>query len=292
MVTETIVDIFSDHYAAHSSFTKCTKAVFLRNFRIVYQYKSGTILSALSTSTYFLLFFYVSSLLPNNTITLNGKAVTSVSYILLGMLCIEISTRIMHKSMDSFVNEMHQGTFEYLSLQNFGLRNYFLSEILFEVFFALIISFICYTPIILIYSVFQGVAISFSAFLSLLLLITSYILFFFPLALLTASLTILFKRAKEVAFVITNILQLLSGALFPISFLPNWLQHIAKASPLTMFVTAIRLIIFSGETIVSFSIWKTVLTLIFCAVITYLLFLLIFSKIFKIMQQRGEFSIY
>ncbi|MHA1685097.1 MAG: ABC transporter permease, partial [Candidatus Heimdallarchaeaceae archaeon] len=276
----------------HTAFFHGTKAVFLRNIKIIYQYKSGMILDTLANGVAFLLFFYVASLLPDGSIVFRGNPVSSISYILLGMLCINISTKVLTKSLGSFISEMRQGTFEYISLQPFGLKRYFLAEILFELVYALIMSFVCYGPIVLIYAVFQGIKLSLVSTFSLFLLLAVYILFFFPLALFVATLTLLVKRAKELTYLVMGILQFLSGALFPITFFPTWLQYIAKLSPLTQFVSSLRLIVFGHATIFTYDVWIALLVLSSCALFLYFVFSVIFQRVFKKLRYRGDFAIY
>ncbi|MCG3223662.1 MAG: ABC transporter permease, partial [Candidatus Heimdallarchaeota archaeon] len=263
------------------------KAVFIRNIKILWQYKFTIIVGFVNTFIAASLFYYVSLLVPQNTIAQDGYAVSSVSFIFAGAILVDISTKIMMKSMNSFTSEMRQGTFETLSCLPFGLKRYFVSEISFEVVYGLVISIVHYVPVFLIFPLFIGFNISWSSLLALLLLLICILIFFFSLSLLAANFTILVKRGREIAMVVVGLIHLLSGSLFPLDLFPQWLQVIAYFSPMTIAVRACRLCLFGNGMITSEIVWIAIMALLVSSALIIFLFNLTYKKIYNRIREKG-----
>jgi hypothetical protein len=253
------------------SFHSGLKAVFIRNVKILWQYKFTIIVGFVNTFIAASLFYYVSLLVPQNTIAQDGYAVSSVSFIFAGAILVDISTKIMMKSMNSFTSEMRQGTFETLSCLPFGLKRYFVSEISFEVIYGLVISIIHYVPVFLIFPLFIGFNISWSSLLTLLLLLICILIFFFSLSLLAANFTILVKRGREIAMVVVGLM----------------LQVIAYFSPMTIAVRACRLCLFGNGMITSEIVWIAIIALLVSSALIIFLFNLTYKKIYNRIREKG-----
>ncbi len=75
-----------------------------------------------------------------------------------------------------------------------------------------------------------------SAFLYLILTISSLL----PLGIVSASITLVFKRGDPVAFALTGLTYLLSGVFYPVAVMPAWLQTLAQFFPLTHALEGMR----------------------------------------------------
>jgi ABC-2 type transport system permease protein len=274
------------------SFFQGLKAIFIRNFKILWQYKFNIILNFVNTLIVSTLFYYIALLIPEMQIEQNLYTVDSVSFIFAGFILVDISTKILKKSLNSISSEMKQGTFETLSTLPFGLRKYFISEVAFEMIYGFITSVIFFIPIFLIFPVFRNVSISFASFFSLFLVVFSVGFFFFSLSLLAANFTILIKRGREISLVILGILHLLSGSMFPLSVFPEWLKIIAYFSPFTLGVQAFRLCIFGNGIITDSIVWGAILFLILSSIIISMVFLFTYKKIYKRIRETGSIHEY
>lgn len=280
------------HSDLSTSFWMGFKATFYRNVKIIWQYKFTLFLGFVNTFAVASLFFYIGNLVPNQSINQDGYIVSSVTYIFAGSMLVDISTRILKKSMNSFTSEIKQGTFETLATQPFGLKKYFVSEITFEVLYSLIFSFIYYIPVLLIFPVFRGLNLSLLSVLSFLLVIVCVIFFFFSLSLLAANVTILVKRGREISMVIIGVMHLLSGSLFPLSLFPDWLRIIAYISPMTLAVQSFRLCLFGQGTLMNGIVWGSVVMLILMSIIILILFDLTYKKIYSKIRYKGTMHEY
>jgi len=274
------------------SFLQGLKAVFMRNSKILWQYKFSIVLGFVNTLIVSTLFYYISLLVPDLQIEQDGYVIDSVSFIFAGFLLITISSKILKKSLDSFGSEMRQGTFETLSTLSFGLKKYFISEITFETIYGIISSILFFIPVFLIFPIFRNVSVSLSSFFSLLIVFTTVIFFFYSLSLLAANFTILVKRGREIAVVISSILHLLSGSLFPLSVFPQWLKIIAYFSPFTLGVQAFRLCLFGNGNLTNNIVWGSIVCLILSSLIIILVFLLTYKRIYKRIRETGSIHEY
>jgi len=294
MATEKVIKVIEkfEYSDFSTSFWRGFKATFYRNIKIIWQYKFALLLGFVNTFAIASLFFYIGNLVPNQSIDQDGYIVSSVTYIFAGSMLVDISTRILMKSMNSFTSEIRQGTFETLATQPFGLKKYFVSEITFEVLYSLVFSVIYYTPVLLVFPVFKGLDLNFLSVLSLLLVIFCVIFFFFSLSLLAANITILIKRGREISMVIIGVMHLLSGSLFPLSLFPEWLQIIAYFSPMTLAVQSFRLCLFGQGTLMNSIVWGSVVMLILVSIIMLILFNLTYKKIYSKIRYKGTMHEY
>ncbi len=284
--TKGVIEQFN-HTEVSLSFLSGFKATFARNIRIIWQYKFTLLIGFVNTFTVASLFYYVANLVPNLLISQDNYVVSSIPFIFAGSMLVDISTRILMKSMNSFTSEMRQGTFETLATQPFGLKKYFISEITFEVLYSLIFSIIYYIPVLFIFPIFTGISVNVYSALSFLLIIVFVLLFFFSLSLLAANITILVKRGREISMVLIGVIHLLSGSLFPLSLFPEWLRIIAYFSPMTLAVQAFRLCLFGGGTIGDFHVWLSLIVLIVSSLIILLLFNFTYKKIYNRIRMKG-----
>ena len=274
------------------SFFQGIKAIFIRNFKILWQYKFTIVLNFANTLIVSTLFYYIALLIPNMQIEQNQYTVDSVSFIFAGFILVDIATKILKKSLNSISSEMKQGTFETLSTLPFGLRKYFISEVAFEMIYGFITSILFFIPIFLIFPIFRTVSISFASSFSLLLVFFGVGLFFFSLSLLAANFTILVKRGREISLVILSFLHLLSGSMFPLSVFPTWLKIIAYFSPFTLGVQAFRLCLFGNGILTDSIVWGAILFLTLSSIIIGVVFLLTYKRIYKRIRETGSIHEY
>lgn len=275
-----------------ASFFEGFRATFRRNLKIIWQYKFSIAMGFVTNIVVFSLFFYVAHLVPGMQIIQDNYIVDSVSFIFAGVLLVEISTRTLVKSLNSFTSEMKQGTFETLATLPFGLKKYFISEILFEICYSIVISIIYFIPVLLIFPVFETLSLTFVSIVSFLLIVLCCILVFFSLSLVAANFTILVKRGREITLVIIGIINLLSGSLFPLDLFPRWLQIIAYFSPFTLAVRSFRLCLFGNGTITDTMVWLSIIVLIASSILFFVIFHYTYKKIYRRIRITGSTAEY
>jgi ABC-type polysaccharide/polyol phosphate export permease len=78
-------------------------------------------------------------------------------------------------------------------------------------------------------------------------LMAAFVPFLWGLGLLTAAVIVTFRRGAGFLAVLMSVLGLASGAFFPLTLLPNWIQTIAEANPVAIAMEATREALIGGS---------------------------------------------
>jgi ABC-2 type transport system permease protein len=113
---------------------------------------------------------------------------------------------------------------------------------------------------------------------------------FSSLGILSASFVMVFKRGDPVCWFFMNLSWLLGGVYYPITILPEWLQKLSYALPITYALEGMRLALLRGKGIVE--LLPTILPLaIFCLVMVPAS-LLVFQRAVTISKRDGSLTQY
>ena len=267
-------------------------SVFMRNVKIISRYKIQLIIGLINTVVVFSLYYYVSLLVPNQKISFYDTTVRSTEFIAIGMLTVDLTTRAFNNGLGSFVSEMRQGTFVSLVVSPYGIKKYILTEILFEITYSFILSFFYYIPLFLIFPIFKSYSFTLASFVSFLVIICSLFFFFYSFTLVVSTISLIVKKSRELSLIFVAILQLLSGALFPLSVFPHWLRLIALVSPYTLSINALRLCLFRKATIFMPEVWRSVLFMLLTSTGLLILFSFVFRGVYNKLKRTGEIQGY
>ncbi len=94
-----------------------------------------------------------------------------------------------------------------------------------------------------------------SVFVTLVLTIAA----FSGLGLLSATAIVILKKGDPIELLLGSTSSLLGGAFFPVAVMPEWLQMLAKALPITHALEAMRLALFAGRSVAELWLELTVL---------------------------------
>lgn len=107
------------------------------------------------------------------------------------------------------------------------------------------------------------------------------------LGVLSAAATVVFKRGGSVVTVAVFAMTFISGALFPISLLPDWLQPIGEAMPTAAALDGLREALYGGG-----AVWSEALVLVGWAVVLLPVSLWVFAKAVKKARAQGALAQY
>jgi ABC-2 type transport system permease protein len=93
---------------------------------------------------------------------------------------------------------------------------------------------------VLLAGVFFGAQVGLARIPLLLATLALCLLVFGSLGIVAASLIVYFKRGDPIAWMLSSASSLVGGVLFPISILPGWLQLVARLTPVTYALDALR----------------------------------------------------
>jgi len=100
-----------------------------------------------------------------------------------------------------------------------------------------------------------------------LVLLLVFLPFVWGLGVLGAATTITFRRGVGVVGLVTTLLSVTSGAYFPVTVLPSWLQRFAERNPLTMTIDTARELLLGGSAGWN-EVWQTVAILVPASILT------------------------
>jgi ABC-2 type transport system permease protein len=109
---------------------------------------------------------------------------------------------------------------------------------------------------------------------------------FSALGIISACFVMVFKRGNPVAWLISTCEGLLGGVYFPVSVLPQWMQVIANALPITYAIRAIQLAVYRGYTVTMLG-REIVFLFVFSVVLLPISFFL-FTYSLKVSRRRGS----
>lgn len=227
-------------------------------------------------------FFFISKLVPNSAVAEYGS--DYFSFVLIGIA----ASNFIDMAQNRFANVLRDmqttGTIEVLFSSRtklsaiivgssmWGYINSFLNVIVHFIFGILIFN--------------AHIEINFTVIFVLLL----NILCFQAIGIIAGSMTIIYKKGDPLTWVFGSLSALLAGTLYPISVLPQGLQHIAELLPLTHGLRAIRLAALKGYSLSMLQ--GDLLFLIIFAAIAFPLSLKLFKYALKKARRDGSLMKY
>jgi ABC-2 type transport system permease protein len=229
-----------------------------KDFYIETSYKVGFVITITTAIIPVFSYYFIGKLMNGQNIHNGLYASNYFSFVLIGLSFSGYFTMAIQTFSTSIRRAQMAGCLEaILSSQTDTKTIVFLSSI-----YSFIHSGIFLVITFVISWLFLGFDFSHINILSTLLAILFSLIAFIGLGIITAAGTIIFKQGDPFTFVFGGISALLSGALFPISLLPAWLQPISYFVPITYSLDALRLSVLQGYTVSMISKQLTILAVI------------------------------
>jgi ABC-2 type transport system permease protein len=124
------------------------------------------------------------------------------------------------------------------------------------------------------------------AFLILILTITSFISF----GIISASFVMVLKKGDPVGWLFTSLSALLGGLYYPVSVLPDWLQHLSYLLPVTYALEGMRLALLKGYSF--HELFPNIIALVLFSCIMMPLSIVIFGYAVKRAKKEGSLTHY
>jgi ABC-2 type transport system permease protein len=122
------------------------------------------------------------------------------------------------------------------------------------------------------------------------LVLLAFIPFVWGLGVISAAATLTFRRGAGGVGFLVSIATLGSGAYFPLSVLPDWVQRIAAYNPIAIAVTTMREALLGGSTLVD--VWPSVVRLVPMAILAMILGAVAFRAAIARERRRGTLGLY
>ncbi len=211
---------------------------FKRFFITMISYKTALILGIISGFAGLLQFTFMGDFLSdgNSFPALQKYGGNLLSYLIIGTAF----TSFVGVSLSSFQgtirSEQQMGTLEYLLISNTRLELILLYSGVMNFVQAFLNVAILLTVVVFIFDIPLGINLP-GALIAMFLTITSLS----GIGLMSAGIIIITKIGDPITWVFTTLTGLLSGVLFPVEYLPPWLQTVSAILPTTHALHALRL---------------------------------------------------
>ncbi len=252
-----------------------------KDFRTAVSYRVGFATSIVAAFWGLIAFRFVSKLV--NTGQFAGSTTSYFKYTVVGLLFASILEPTAIGTSTSARGDQVQGTLEYLATQ--PVRRIYLG--LSWSAYGLVQSIVV-AAVIMVLTIPIGFSVSNVNAPVVIGVILLSIVIFAAVGNLGASLVIVFQQGTPLVAGLLSIIGVISGTLFPISALPQWLQVLAHLSPLTYALDALRSALLADQPYTNYAVDFAIL--IGFAVVLVPLSAWVLERSFQIAQRRGTLA--
>ena len=213
-------------------------AAFLRrDFFIAVSYRVVFVSDILGLLVQGVLFYFVGELVsPSELPTYGGSPTTYLEFVAIGVAVGVFVQLGLSRVAASFREEQLQGTLESMLVTPTAPATIQLGSVVFD---------LLYIPLrtvvfLAVMAAAFGLGFEASGVLPAVLLLLAFVPFVWGLGVLGAGMILTFRRGAGVAGIAGVLLALLSGAYFPLSLLPGWMQTLADANPMAVALNGMR----------------------------------------------------
>ena len=183
------------------------------------------------------LFYFVSMLVPPDRLpTYGGEQVSYLEYVAVALTLTSFVQAGLGRLIAAIRNEQLMGTLESLMVAPMSPEMLQFGSMVYD---------LIYVPLrtaifLILVSVLFGVQFNVAGLVPTSVIFVFFMPFMWGLGILSAAAVLTFKRGAGVVGIVGTVLTFTSGAYFPISYLPPWLQWVAEWNPITVAVEASR----------------------------------------------------
>ncbi len=232
-------------------------------------------------------FGLVGKLIPPSSLpTYGGEPVNYLEFVAVGIAISSFLAVGLSRLMTVIRQEQVQGTLEALLLTPTAWSTIEIGSAFYD---------ILYVP--LRTAVFLGLTALFfdasyhlSGVLPASVVLLAFIPFVWGLGVISAAATLTFRRGAGGVGFIVSIATIGSGAYFPLTVLPAWLQELAAYNPVAIAVTAMRDALLGGATLAD--VWPSVVRLIPMSILTMIMGAVAFRAAIARERRRGTLGLY
>jgi ABC-2 type transport system permease protein len=256
-----------------------------RDFLEAWSYRTAFISDAIPLSLQALLFYYVGRLVdPSALPSFGGGRVTYFEFVVVGIAISMVVGVGLFRAAAAFRKEQLMGTLEVLLMTPTSPATIQFGSVIYDLVYVPLRTSVFFLAVTLA----ADVHIHGAGIVPAVVTLMSFIPFVWGLGILYAASTVTFKVSGG-GFVV-SILTLTSGAYFPLSVLPGWIQTLADLNPMTLAVDTLR------ETLLGDGGWadagSALLVLAPASLLTLVLGIIAFRAALLRERRRGTLGLY
>lgn len=273
--------------SAYSAYGELAKlgAFLRRDFLTAWSYRTAFVSDIGGMFLQALMFSFVSKLVdPRILPSYGGTHAGYLEFVVVGMLLSTFLQIGMSHVAGSIRNEQLMGTLESVLLTPTAIGTIQVGSVVYAIVYVPIRTLLFFGLIAGIFGVHLS-AVGILPAIALLVLFTPFV---WGVGVLAAAGMLTFRRGVGANFAV-SLLLLGSGAFFPLSVLPRWIQHVAVANPIARAIDGMRAALIAGD----FHGFGTTALIVFAAsVITFGLGLFAFKLALARERARGTLGVY
>jgi len=221
--------------------------LFFKRFLItMVSYKTGLALGIRGSFVGLLQFTFMGNFLSdgNSFPMLEQYGGNLLAYLIIGTAFTSFVGVSLNSFQSTIRGEQQMGTLEYLLINNTRLEMILVYSGLMNFFQAFINVAILLTVVVFVFNIPLGVNLP-GAFIAMLLTVTALS----GIGLMSAGIIIITKVGDPITWAFTTLTGLLSGVLFPVEYLPGYLQAVSAILPTTHALHALRMTLLQNASI-------------------------------------------
>jgi ABC-2 type transport system permease protein len=206
-----------------------------RDFIEAWSYRAAFFSDAVNMALQALLFYYIGQIVDPGTLpTFGGGEITYFEFVVVGIAVAMVVGVGLFRAARAFRNEQLMGTLEVLLMTPTSVATIQFGSVVYDLLYVPVRTGLFFLAVTLA----AGVDINTAGIPPAVVTLLCFIPFVWGLGILYAASTVTFKVAGG-GFLV-SILTMTSGAYFPLSVLPGWVQTLSELNPMTLAVEAMR----------------------------------------------------
>jgi len=189
------------------------------------------------------MFGFVAQLIdPGKLPAYGGVQASYFDFVMIGVVITTVSGLLLQRVATAIRQEQMIGTLEALLVTPTSPTTVQAGSVAFDLLFIPVRMGI----LLAVVAITLGLGYDTSGILPSLVLLGAFVPFVWGLGLVTAAAIVTFRRGEGVLGVVMSVLGLASGAFFPLTLLPGWLQTLAEANPVAIAMEGTREALIGG----------------------------------------------
>lgn len=209
-----------------------------RDLLIRLSYRTAILADWFSLFSQALVFSFVGKMVNPASLQISGAAdeTTYIAYVSIGIAVSGFLAVGLARLVGAIRQEQFMGTLESLMVTPTTASVILLGSVVYD---------LIYVPIrtvvfLVIVSIWFGISFEASGYIPALLILAAFIPFVWGLGSIASASVLTFRRGSGVLGIATFVLTFTSGAYFPLSLFPSWVETLAKLNPISVAITGMR----------------------------------------------------
>lgn len=214
-----------------------------RDFLTALSYRVYFVSDVLGLFSQALLFYFVGQMIDANELpAYGGSPTTYLEFVVVGVAVGVFVQFALTRVAAALRQEQLQGTLESMLVTPTAAGTIQLGSVVFDLVYVPLRTLVFLGAMTAVF----GLGFEASGLLPALLVLLAFIPFVWGLGVVGAAAILTVRRGSGVATIAGGLLALLSGAYFPLTLLPVWLQHVAEWNPIAVALDGLRSSLLGG----------------------------------------------